>query len=302
MRRQNLSHSIGFMVTGGILVCTAGCAHGGPQNRELDRLVKSERAFCRLARETTIKQAFLEYLSDDAVMLLPRPVNGKQAYAARPASPAGLSWEPSFANISAAGDLGYTFGPWEYRKHRDQDTADAYGHFVSVWQLQPDGQWKVVFDSGISHGPPSETTVRLKLGSARGGGNSVRLGPQEQLEAADRLLTIDRYLSDSSLDSATHQRLLSAMDDAATLFCGSRYPVSGKTAAGKILREETATYRWQPERAVVSASGDLGYVYGIANSCIQGKPAGELNYLRIWGRRPDGTWSIVVQKTEPIEK
>ena len=130
----------------------------------------------------------------------------------------------------------------------------------------------------------------------------MRLGPQEQLEAADRLLTIDRYLSDSSLDSATHQRLLSAMDDAATMFCKSRYPVSGKTEAGKILREDTATYRWQPERAVVSASGDLGYVYGIANSYIQGKPAGELNYLRIWGRRPDGTWSIVVQKTEPIEK
>jgi ketosteroid isomerase-like protein len=198
--------------------------------------------------------------------------------------------------------LGYTFGPWEYRKHRDQDTADAYGHFVSVWQLQPDGQWKVVFDSGISHGPPSGPAVRLELGSARCSGKPVCLGPQEQREAANLLLAIDRGLSDTASAAAARDRLLSAMSDKVIAFFESHYPMSGKTAVEKMLRSDTATYRWQPERAIVSASGDLGYVYGIANSCIQEKPAGEFNYLRIWGRRPDGTWSIVVQKTEPIEK
>lgn len=276
-----------------------GCAHGGWSRRALDRMVDSERAFCRLARETSVKEAFLQYLSDDAVMLLPRPANGKQAYAARPASPSGLSWEPSFALISAAGDLGCTFGPWEFRKHRDQDTADAYGHFVSVWQLQTDGEWKVVFDSGISHERPPGAPAQPTLRSAGGDNKAALLDPREQLALSDRLLVLDRSLSDTAV--AASEKLLPAMSDEVVVFFESHYPVSGKPAAGTMLRGDTAAYSWQPARAVVSTSGDLGYVYGTANLCSRGESAGEIGYLRIWERGADGTWAIIVQKINPVE-
>ncbi len=53
MAGRGLSCSVRSMVTGGIVACAAGCAHGGPQHRELDRLIESERAFCRAAAETS---------------------------------------------------------------------------------------------------------------------------------------------------------------------------------------------------------------------------------------------------------
>jgi hypothetical protein len=61
-----------------------------------------------------------------------------------------LSWEPEFADIAAAGDLGYTTGPWEVRRTA-QDSPSAFGHYVTLWRKQADGVWKAELDNGIGH-------------------------------------------------------------------------------------------------------------------------------------------------------
>src|SRR5262249_39536644 len=68
-----------------------------------------------------------------------------------PGSAAQLVWTPEFADISAAGDLGYTTGPWERRPGAGQGGAPAFGHFVTLWRKQADGKWKAALDIGISH-------------------------------------------------------------------------------------------------------------------------------------------------------
>lgn len=301
MGGNRLSCSIRSMVTGGIVACATGCAHGGPQPRELGRLVDAERAFCRAAAETSVRAAFLQYLSDDAIMLLPRPANGKQAYAARPESASELSWRPSCAAIAASGDLGYTFGPWEFRQRRGQEAADAYGHFLSVWRRQPDGRWLVVFDSGISHecptGPGAAADIELR--PAPGGGTYRELGDRERRELADRLLALDRSLGDTAAAADASGRLLAVLDDRATLFEESRFPVAGKDAVAAALRQGPAAIDWRPQYAAVAAAGDLGYVYGTAAVPRDGAPDGELSYIRIWARAGDGRWTVVVQKTNP---
>jgi hypothetical protein len=65
-----------------------------------------------------------------AVVFRPMAVNGKQWYQQRPPSPGRLSWEPIYADISAAGDMGYTTGPWEFRKNSTDAEAVAFG---GVW-------------------------------------------------------------------------------------------------------------------------------------------------------------------------
>ena len=57
-----------------------------------------------------------------------------------------LEWEPEFARVSAGGDLGYTFGTWEYVTAGTTDVLR--GKYVTIWKRQADGAWKAVFDGG----------------------------------------------------------------------------------------------------------------------------------------------------------
>jgi ketosteroid isomerase-like protein len=55
-----------------------------------------------------------------------------------------LSWEPARAEISRGGKLGYTWG----RYHSMFGGKAREGTYMTVWQKQPDGSWKVLFDTG----------------------------------------------------------------------------------------------------------------------------------------------------------
>lgn len=60
-----------------------------------------------------------------------------------------LTWAPVGADISASGDLGYTYGTFEFRsKNKDGRDHVENGKYTSIWKLQKDGSWKVVLDMG----------------------------------------------------------------------------------------------------------------------------------------------------------
>ena len=97
----------------------------------------------------------MSYYADDAVEL-PNgadALNGKSAIAKTMAflnnKDNHLSWAPSYADISASGDLGYTYGTYEFRS-RDKDGKPivSYGKYSTIWKRQKDGSWKVVLDMG----------------------------------------------------------------------------------------------------------------------------------------------------------
>ncbi len=62
-----------------------------------------------------------------------------------------LTWTPIYADMSASGDLGYTYGTYEFRS-KDKDGIDVveHGKYASVWKKQKDGSWKIVMDMGNS--------------------------------------------------------------------------------------------------------------------------------------------------------
>jgi ketosteroid isomerase-like protein len=66
-----------------------------------------------------------------------------------------LTWTPVGADISASGDLGYTYGTYEFRS-RDKDGKPVvdHGKYTSIWKKQKDGSWKVVLDMG--NGSPAQ--------------------------------------------------------------------------------------------------------------------------------------------------
>ncbi len=61
-----------------------------------------------------------------------------------------LRWRPLVAEASAAGDLGYTIGAWDFVERREgaAPAVAARGRYLTVWRQQPDGGWKVVADIG----------------------------------------------------------------------------------------------------------------------------------------------------------
>ena len=61
---------------------------------------------------------------------------------------------------------------------------------------------------------------------------------------------------------------------------------------------------WEPTKADVSGSGDLGYTYGLYDfkgDAADGKGAENGNYLRIWRKPKHGKWKVVLDLLNPIE-
>jgi ketosteroid isomerase-like protein len=62
-----------------------------------------------------------------------------------------LTWTPLFADIAASGDLGYTYGTWEFRsKDKGGQPTVERGKYTTIWKKQKDGSWKVALDMGNS--------------------------------------------------------------------------------------------------------------------------------------------------------
>jgi ketosteroid isomerase-like protein len=121
----------------------------------LQSLIEAERSFAQLSADTGMASAFSYWLANDAIVFRPEPVKGKERYAGSPNVPGMLIWQPEFADVSVAGDLGYTSGPYEFRREGADHPMDGYGHYVSIWQKQADHSWKVLIDVGISHPSPA---------------------------------------------------------------------------------------------------------------------------------------------------
>jgi ketosteroid isomerase-like protein len=56
-----------------------------------------------------------------------------------------LKWWPTAGEISTGGKLGYTWGRYERVLNGE---VVGTGNYATVWEKQPDGSWKVLFDTG----------------------------------------------------------------------------------------------------------------------------------------------------------
>jgi ketosteroid isomerase-like protein len=102
--------------------------------------------------------AFLTYFAEDGVEIVDGGgIDTKDAMRKQPPWPEGttLTWTPVKAEMSASGDLGYTYGNYVYTaKNKDGKLVANYGKYTSIWKKQKDGQWKVVVDMGNSSPDP----------------------------------------------------------------------------------------------------------------------------------------------------
>jgi ketosteroid isomerase-like protein len=85
-------------------------------------------------------------------------------------------------------------------------------------------------------------------------------------------------------------------DDAMQLPAGGN-PISGKKA---ILEGIGSGYilNWEPKKAEVAQSGDLGWTWGtyeLRTKDTDGKPVVHYGkYVNVWRKQQDGTWKVIV--------
>jgi ketosteroid isomerase-like protein len=120
---------------------------GGPQPQ---RVAGAERAFAATmaARDAA---AFASHIAEEAIFMgasdTPRVLRGRAAivegwkqFFDGPTAP--FSWEPDIVEVLDSGSLALTSGPVL------DNEGKLIGRFNSIWRLERDGQWRVLFDRG----------------------------------------------------------------------------------------------------------------------------------------------------------
>jgi ketosteroid isomerase-like protein len=107
----------------------------------------SERAFAKTMADRDLK-AFGGYIAQDGIFFGGKgPLRGRDAVVASwtrffEGKEAPFSWEPETVEVLGSGGLALTSGPVHGPKGK------LIGTFTTIWRLESDGRWRVVFDKG----------------------------------------------------------------------------------------------------------------------------------------------------------
>jgi len=77
----------------------------------------------------------------------------------KPGLPA-IKWRPQIIEVLENGRLALSRGPYiSVSRNAEGDKVETWGTFNSVWRLNDDGKWRVVFDAGSpASGSPGKET------------------------------------------------------------------------------------------------------------------------------------------------
>jgi ketosteroid isomerase-like protein len=247
-------------------------------------VIAAERAFAARAAEVGVARSFLDFMTDDAIVFAPAPVNARELYGSRPQGKAPkdggalLAWWPNWAGISRAGDLGFTTGPAEVNGKRSVN-------YFTVWQRQADGGWKWVYDGGASdasQGRPADAPVEALAPGDRS--PITAAAAMSQVNAAEALLA-------ASAASNVPGAFKAVLAPEAHMQGSSLPPAATPDAIDRELATRAAAIAFKTLGGGASSVGDLAWTYGEASWARAGAPA-RGHYVRIWQRRPQG-WRLV---------
>lgn len=153
-----------WLVTFGMagLICFSGCRQVVDREKDAAALLQTDIDFAAMSAEKGAAEAFHYYLADDA-MQFPEgrsPVSGRDSIyymMKRSSIEYQLIWEPQKAEVSASGEMGWTWGRSVFA-YTDTNglIKKEYGKYLTVWEKQADGTWKAVADIGNEDATPAK--------------------------------------------------------------------------------------------------------------------------------------------------
>lgn len=246
---------------------------------DLVETVRAEYAFNQSAQHS-VRDAFLQFLAADSLVLEPGPTPGRAFYEAAKPSTAKLEWYPTIA--AASGGLGFTTGPWKYT---DAEDKHAYGDFVSIWRREPDCAWRVVFDGGVSHDAPAQAAVKL----LPDGLSPANEPPPQQLISQGAIeKAIHNFERTSQQDGLAAGLRTYARDGDFRFYADGAAPMNAGAAAERLKSRRVGS--WTENAQGRSADFALAYVVGEFTDAPKGVPHG---FVQIWQYDPKvANWGL----------
>lgn len=150
-----MKHLLGCLALSFLIASVNSCGSADisrDNNENRAAIMKAEKDFCNYSVKEGFFKAFLKFADRDIVKLSDGqfPVRGlkmlAESYGDR-TGPKNLLWTPVDGEAAESGELGYTWGNWEFAT---TDTT-LYGNYFTVWKRdKKDGSWKVALDGGNS--------------------------------------------------------------------------------------------------------------------------------------------------------
>jgi ketosteroid isomerase-like protein len=136
--------------------------------QERTKLMERDRAWSQTTKDG---ERFVSFIAADGSLYAPgKPlVTGtgpiRETFTKLSSAPGfALAWTPSKAQVSTAGDLGYTTGSYEFRiNDAAGNPTTEKGKYVTLWKKQASGEWKVTDDifnaDAVAEAPTAPHTV-----------------------------------------------------------------------------------------------------------------------------------------------
>ncbi|NVO20265.1 MAG: nuclear transport factor 2 family protein [Bacteroidetes bacterium] len=114
---------------------------------------------------------------------------------------------------------------------------------------------------------------------------------------SDELKATDRHYSEMSAEKGMNAAFLAMFDSSGVKFNNNEMPIEGyKQISASLLKSPDTSFvlTWEPIKAFMSKSGDMGYTYGtyLVRNKRDGKKNGDGTYLTIW-KRVGNDWKAV---------
>ncbi len=287
-----------FALAAAGVLCATVLTQEKPIRTELLSLANAERAFAKMSVEKGVRESFYQNFAEEGVNFQPHPVNTREQYRKTPAPaalpPVTLNWAPIYGDISEAGDLGYTTGPFLIEDHSPAKRPSRHGMYSSVWKKQADGTWKVVLDIGIQL-----NSAVAPLNAPFQASPQWKVRPREA-SAEDNLASLlkaDRAFFEAAKAGAS-QAWGKLLSDDARIHRNQMMPVVSNPELKAWIGKQSAAISGEPIKADVALSGDFGYSYGKYE--LKAEKVEKGYYARVWKRDAKGDWRIVFDVTNPL--
>ncbi|MDI9871816.1 hypothetical protein [Flectobacillus roseus] len=250
----------------------------------ITQMIATEKAFAKMALDKNTPAAFLYFLAPDGVVFEKgMPQNGLEVWKNK--KPQGLlQWQPIYAGMALSGDLGYSIGNWQASAN-EQAPASATGTFVTLWQKQNTGDWRVRADIGVAHKANSKQVLKERIGTFKPINNAV-------IQAERFVFMKDFYYWKNAKTALNpHEPHLS---ENILLIRDNFLPIEGKTNAIAFLQKNyQKKLIYTGLKTIVSQATDFACVYGSISGKATDKDI-KGSFLRVWQQESNNTWKIVV--------